>query len=54
MSENLPEIDDREMVNMMAAQSVIMDHRDELEDEYMEYVRKYAEKYDVDEAKGQV
>lgn len=48
MSEELPELSDREIVQLMAAQKVVSNHHDELGDEYKEQVKKYAERYDVE------
>lgn len=48
MSEELPDVDDIEIVQMMAAQSVVMDHSDVLHTEYIKQIRDYCERYGVD------
>jgi transposase len=47
-SEELPDTSDREVVQMMAAQAVVMDHYEQLDAEYKEKVKEFAERYDVD------
>jgi hypothetical protein len=48
MSKDLPDPDDREIVQMMAAQQTVMDHHEQLEEEYKENIRALAEKYGLD------
>lgn len=48
MTKELPDVDDIEVVQMMAAQSVVMDHHDQLHGEYVEQIRDYCEQYGVE------
>jgi hypothetical protein len=48
MSDELPDSDDIEVVQMMAAQSVVMEHHDELHTEYLHEIREKCERYGVE------
>lgn len=48
MSKDLPELSDREIVQLMAAQKTLMDNRI-LENEYKENIENYAIAYGVEE-----
>lgn len=48
MSKDLPDPSDREIVQMMAAQQTVMDHHEQLDEEYKQNIREYAEKYGVE------
>jgi hypothetical protein len=48
MSKELPDLTDREVVQLMAAQIVVMDNRGRLEEDYKAEIRKLARQYDVD------
>lgn len=43
-----PQPDDREIVQMMAAQEVVMDNHDQLSTEYGENILRIADKYDIE------
>lgn len=44
----LLDVSEREIVQMMAAQKVVMDHHEELDAEYKEQIAEYAEEYGVE------
>lgn len=48
MSKDIPELSEREVVQMMAAQKVIMDNHDQLEEDYKHEIRRLAVQYDVE------
>jgi hypothetical protein len=48
MSKDLPDPDDREIVQMMAAQETVMNHHEQLESEYKENIRRLAERYGIE------
>jgi hypothetical protein len=45
---DLPDVTPREIVQLMAAQSVVMDHHEQLDEEYKENIRRLAEEYGID------
>lgn len=47
MTEELPDVSDREMVQLLAAQEVLMENR-RLHEEYLRTVKKNCEKYGVE------
>lgn len=50
MTKELPELSDREIVQLMAAQMTVLDHHEQLNDEYVENVKEQAERYGVEVA----
>lgn len=48
MAKDLPEPEPYEIVQMMAAQAVLMDHHEQLETEYKQKIKEFGEEYDVD------
>jgi hypothetical protein len=48
MTKELPELSDQEVVQMIAAQKTLMEHHEQLGDEYREKIREMAEKYGVE------
>lgn len=48
MSKDLPDPDDIEIVQMMAAQSVVMDNHDRLYQDYLKRIREYCNEYGVE------
>jgi len=47
MTEELPDVSDREMVQLLAAQEVLMENR-RLHEEYLRTVKKNCERYGVE------
>lgn len=45
---DLPDVTPREIVQLMAAQSVVMDHHEHLDEEYKENIRRLAKEYGID------
>lgn len=45
---DLPDVTPREIVQMMAAQSVVLDNHGSLHEEYEEQIREFAEEYGID------
>lgn len=46
--KDLPDVTPREIVQLMAAQSVVMDNHEHLDEEYKENIRRLAKEYGVD------
>lgn len=44
----LPQPDDRELIQMMAAQMVVMDNHDELKDEYKANILELSDEYEIE------
>ena len=48
MAKDLPDPEPYEIVQMMAAQAVVMDHHEQLEAEYKQNIKEFSEEYGVD------
>jgi hypothetical protein len=54
MAKDLPNPEPYEIVQMMAAQAVLMDHHEQLDTEYKQKIKEFGEEYGVDTGHVQI